>query len=113
VRIYFADLQLCDRLEVHLTRLDIPGNLIAIHGALSVEVAEYKRRMQEVERVRAGPGVIKNIGLRRADDDDSDAAVDIHDLLRAMQETRLQLRQEFDAVQSILEELADSTVAKR
>lgn len=113
VRIYFADPPLCDRLESHLTQLNLPGNLIAIDGALSVELAEYKQRMQEVEQAQADQGVIKNIGLRPTDENDAAATPDNHDLLRAMQETRLQLRQEFDAVKSILEELADGTVAKQ
>lgn len=112
VRIYFADPALCDRLESHLTQLNQPGNLIAIDGALSFELAEYKRRMQDVEQAQTSQGVIKNIGLQ-VTDDEAAATPDNHDLLLAMRETRRQLRQEFEAVQSILEELADGTVAKQ
>lgn len=77
------------------------------------ELAEYKRRMQEVEQAQAGQGVIKNIGLQTSGDDEAAAVPDNHDLLLAMRETRRQLRQEFEAVQSIVEELADGTVTKQ
>lgn len=108
VRIYFADPRLCDELEEHLTALNKPGNLIAVDGALSVQIAEYKRRSQperELEQAQAGP-IIKNIGLVQNKDDD-------RDLEAALKETREALRAEFEKVSSILEGLADGTVAKR
>ena len=65
VRIYFADPALCDQLEQHMTKLNTPGNLIAIDGALSVQIAEYKRRSPALKEAQSKPR-IKTIGLTRA-----------------------------------------------
>jgi hypothetical protein len=105
VRIYFADPRLSDQLEHHLTKLDTPGNLIAIDGALSLQIAEYKRRSPALEEAQSKP-LIKNIGLARA-------APDNKDLQSRLAATRAALRSEFETITGILEKLADSTVAKR
>jgi hypothetical protein len=104
-RIYFADPRLCDQLEQHLTKLDTPGNLVAIDGALSLQVAEYKRRFPDLDQAQAKPR-FKTIGLVKSDAPD-------HDLQSRLSATRSALRSEFDAIKNILAKLADTTVAKR
>lgn len=105
VRIYFANPQLCNQLEQHLTDVNMPHSLIAIDGGLSVQIAEYKRRSQKLEDARAKPH-IKKIGL-------SHDAADTEDLRAGLEATREALRTEFETVTAILERLADTTVAKR
>ena len=94
VRIYFADPRLSDELEKHMTQLNSPGNLIAIDGALSVQIAEYKRRSPSLKEAQ-GKSRIKTIGLTRG-------APDMKDLQDRLATTRSALRAEFDLIASIL-----------
>ena len=105
VRIYFSDPQLSDELGKHMTRLNTPGNLIAIDGALSLQIAEYKRRSPSLREAQGKPR-IKTIGLSRGD-------AGLKDLQDRLDTTRSALRVEFQAIKTILDKLADSTVAKR
>lgn len=88
-----------------MTKLNKPGNLIAIDGALSVQIAEYKRRSPALKEAQSKPR-IKTIGLTRG-------APDNKELQNRLVDTRTALRTEFENITAILEKLADTTVAKR
>ena len=88
-----------------MTKLNTPGNLIAIDGALSLQIAEYKRRSPALKEAQS-KARIKTIGLTRV-------APDGKDLQDRLADTRSKLRVEFETITTILEKLADTTIAKR
>jgi hypothetical protein len=106
-RIYFRDPTLCEQLDEHLTRLNQPGNMIAIDGRLSVQIAAYKQAAQIPEQARADT-VFKTIALAPEPEPDH-----IEAIKSALTTTRAALRREFDTISAVLKQLADTTAAKQ
>jgi hypothetical protein len=79
--------------------------LIAIEGNLSVQIAAYKQ-VTELPQQAAAPRRFKTIAF--APDEDQSEQVKMELIA-----TRAKLRAQFDKVTAILEQLADTTAAKR